>query len=289
MEDQSQAAAPDFVTRFLAPDHADEYAVDPDGSTLRKRAPESALSDYGAEQEREWAEIQSELMEGILQRTDAMLDLAVVRATCEGYDAFFRRRGPLAGNVLDVGGGWGLFRQWWTARPGEHFVVHDPGIERHDAGAYPEQREVYARAFSKPLVFVEGVGERLPYRDGSFDTAMINAALDHTLDPQRVFEEIFRVLVPGGTFLCMEHIEDAKKVNPEHYRLSNRVARVARDPKRVMGFVRAKLHGDHHMHHFTSQSLPRLARDAGFMQVSTEVVNPEHSSIAVESKKPFDA
>jgi len=291
MENQSEPATQDFVSRFLDPARAGDYAVDADGATLRKRGrADDDLARYGAAEDREqWAEVQAELMEGILERTDAMLEIENVRKAFAGHDALFAWRGPLSGDVLDVGGGWGLFRQWWTARPGETFVVHDPGIERHDAGPYPEQREVYARAFARPLVFVEGVGETLPYRDGSFDTALINASLDHTLDPQRVFREIFRVLKPGGTFLCMEHIEDAQKVNPEHYTVRRRIERVVKDPSRVVGFVRAKMHHDHHMHHFTSGSLGRLAREAGFRQISTEVLDMEHRTIAVESKKPFDA
>ena len=41
-------------------------------------------------------------------------------------------------------------------------------------------------------------GHRLPFADGSFDGVMIQAVLEHVLQPQQVVDEIHRVLKPGG-------------------------------------------------------------------------------------------
>ena len=51
-------------------------------------------------------------------------------------DIFFKARGYLKGNILDIGGGWGLFRQWWQPGEKDVFVVHDPGSERFLNGPY---------------------------------------------------------------------------------------------------------------------------------------------------------
>jgi SAM-dependent methyltransferase len=44
-----------------------------------------------------------------------------------------------------------------------------------------------------------GVGEYLPFRDGSVDAVLFNTSLDHILDWRRALEEAHRVLAPGGT------------------------------------------------------------------------------------------
>lgn len=41
-------------------------------------------------------------------------------------------------------------------------------------------------------------GHDLPFRDGTFDGVICQAVLEHVLDPQRVADEIWRVLRPGG-------------------------------------------------------------------------------------------
>jgi len=41
-------------------------------------------------------------------------------------------------------------------------------------------------------------GHDLPFRDGVFDAVVCQAVLEHVLDPQRVADEIWRVLAPGG-------------------------------------------------------------------------------------------
>ena len=42
---------------------------------------------------------------------------------------------------------------------------------------------------------------RLPFRSGAFDLVSANMVVEHLKDPREVFEEIARVLVPGGHFV----------------------------------------------------------------------------------------
>jgi SAM-dependent methyltransferase len=48
---------------------------------------------------------------------------------------------------------------------------------------------------------VIGTIERLPVREASADLVTANMVLEHVEDPGRLFEEVARVLKPGGTFL----------------------------------------------------------------------------------------
>jgi SAM-dependent methyltransferase len=47
------------------------------------------------------------------------------------------------------------------------------------------------------------VGERLPFRDGSFDGVVCCLVIEHTVDPDAVLAEAVRVLAVGGRFILL--------------------------------------------------------------------------------------
>lgn len=47
----------------------------------------------------------------------------------------------------------------------------------------------------------EGDGEKIPFADMTFDLVTSSWVLEHLRDPQRVMDEVVRVLKPGGRFL----------------------------------------------------------------------------------------
>ncbi len=52
---------------------------------------------------------------------------------------------------------------------------------------------------------VVAVGENIPFRTGSFEIALCTQVLEHTWNPERVLEEIHRVLVNNGLLLISTH------------------------------------------------------------------------------------
>jgi len=54
------------------------------------------------------------------------------------------------------------------------------------------------------IPLVQTVGERLPFRDRSFDLISVGFAMRHFADLHVVFDECRRVLAPGGRLLIME-------------------------------------------------------------------------------------
>ena len=64
---------------------------------------------------------------------------------------------------------------------------------------------------------VLGVGEHLPFVDGTFDAVISIAVLEHVRDPFRCANEISRVLKPGGELYCLIPFLQPLHGYPHHY------------------------------------------------------------------------
>jgi SAM-dependent methyltransferase len=64
---------------------------------------------------------------------------------------------------------------------------------------------------------VRGVGEKLPFKEASFDGVLSIAVLEHVKDPDRCAEEIARVLKPGGSLYCAVPFLQPYHGYPHHY------------------------------------------------------------------------
>lgn len=204
------------------------------------------------------------------------------------YNRFFEARGPLRGRVLDVGGGWGLFREWWRADPQACFTVHDPGAERFMSEPPESIRRYFRDGLSRAAWFVEGYGENLPYEDQSYDIALIAAALDHCADPPRVLAECHRVLKPGGALLVLQHVEpEARDTAGRIRRHVRRVISVLADMQRLRRAMRRLfVHpGDPHLHHFSAATLKQLVEAARFEACAIEALSAELGIVAVQARK----
>ena len=105
----------------------------------------------------------------------------------------------LAGSVVEVGAGNGLnFAHYPAEVAGVLAVEPDPYLRRI-------AREHAGRA----LVAVEirdGVAERLPAADGSFDAAVVTLVLCSVADQRAVLAEVRRVVRPDGQLRFIEHV-----------------------------------------------------------------------------------
>lgn len=105
----------------------------------------------------------------------------------------------LCGRILDVGGGNGVVQHYLS--DAVQYVAVDPSLDwladewAALAGDFP--------CLNTPPPFVRGVGEALPFRAQSFDTVLAFWTLNHVSQPDRVFQEVHRVLKPGGQFFAV--------------------------------------------------------------------------------------
>lgn len=99
----------------------------------------------------------------------------------------------LAGDVLEIGPGYGVTTRWLAERAGALTAAEvDPRLAK-DLG----------RAMGERVDVRTADGTRLPFADASFDAVVCFTVLHHVPSPaqqDRVFAEAARVLRPGGVF-----------------------------------------------------------------------------------------
>ncbi len=96
--------------------------------------------------------------------------------------------------VLDLGCAGGFMSEA-IARKGADVSGIDPAAEAIAAA------QTHAEQEGLSIRYDVGVGEALPYPDGSFDAVVCVDVLEHVADLQAVLDEVARVLTPGGYFL----------------------------------------------------------------------------------------
>jgi demethylmenaquinone methyltransferase/2-methoxy-6-polyprenyl-1,4-benzoquinol methylase len=113
------------------------------------------------------------------------------------------RHGDLEGRerVLDVGCGTGRYTSKVQARLGRPVVGMDLS-----SGMLARAREKVAAGAEIRLV--RGDAQRLPFRDNSFDAAMMILVVHHIEDLAPMARELLRVLAPGGRVMFMTRDHD---------------------------------------------------------------------------------
>ncbi|MCZ8316879.1 class I SAM-dependent methyltransferase [Phreatobacter sp.] len=105
----------------------------------------------------------------------------------------------LAGHVLDIGCGPQTVPSYLAHWPTNQIAGVDPISSAED----------------HPFLFVPGVGEFLPFDDGSFQTVVSGTTLDHYYLLDVGLREAFRVLAPGGYFVAwITEFEGAPPYDP---------------------------------------------------------------------------
>lgn len=108
-------------------------------------------------------------------------------------------------HCLDVAGGTGDIAMRIVEASGgaAKTTVFDINSSMLEVG---KQRAI-SRGLSEQLDFVEGNAEELPFADNTFDGYTIAFGIRNVPDINKALREAFRVLKPGGRFLCLEFSE----------------------------------------------------------------------------------
>jgi ubiquinone/menaquinone biosynthesis C-methylase UbiE len=111
------------------------------------------------------------------------------------------RRGLLAGargRTIDIGAGTGANLDLWP-EPVTELVVAEP-----DPHMLKKLRAKVGAG--EGVEIVQAPAQRLPFAEGSFDTAVFTLVLCTVPDPGAALAETARILRPGGKLLFIEHV-----------------------------------------------------------------------------------
>ena len=141
-------------------------------------------------------------------------DATTGRVFAFGYDWFLgmseraglsqRRRELLAaarGRTIEVGAGTGLNLVHYPAVPELVLAEPNPNMVKRLRARVEHSLRV--------AEVVQAPGERLPFPDDSFDTAVMTLVLCTAPDPEIVLAEVARVLRPDGLLLFLEHVRSS--------------------------------------------------------------------------------
>ena len=124
------------------------------------------------------------------------LRLARYPALAEYLQTWLAERPPDATfKLLDVGAGFGrTFLYLEAAGIADRFELQGLDIDpARKAGVYADN----------PWNIVQGDAEQpLPYADDSLDVVVCEQLLEHLSSPQTLIDSVYRVLKPGGVFIC---------------------------------------------------------------------------------------
>ncbi|MHB8463689.1 MAG: class I SAM-dependent methyltransferase [Acidimicrobiales bacterium] len=122
----------------------------------------------------------------------------------------------LAGRVIELGAGNGLNFAHYPPAVTEVVAVEPEPYLRHRAAAAAETAAVQ-------VTVVDGVADRLPADDDSFDAGVASLVLCSVPDQDRALAELLRVIRPGGELRFYEHVRAS---TPRRARLQDRVDRI---------------------------------------------------------------
>ena len=111
-------------------------------------------------------------------------------------------KGPAAFRLLDVAGGTGdvAMRCVGAAGPNVEAVICDISGEMLAVG----HRRVVKAGLADRIRLSQGNAEALPFRAGAFDACTIAFGIRNVTHIDAALREAYRVLRPGGRFLCLE-------------------------------------------------------------------------------------
>lgn len=141
----------------------------------------------------------------VAERYDLMNDLmsgGLHRLWKDGMVAWLAPSKRPGFKALDVAGGTGdiAFRIVDASRGAARVTVLDINGSMLEVG----QDRAEKKGIADNLTFVEANAEELPFEDASFDAYTIAFGIRNVPHIDRALDEAFRVLKPGGRFLCLE-------------------------------------------------------------------------------------
>lgn len=109
--------------------------------------------------------------------------------------------GITSGDILEIGPGPGYFGLEWLKKVRNANLT---GIEISSDMIKLAKKNSREYGFSEKTNYVRGNAMDMPFEEGSFDAVISNGSLHEWENPKKVFNEIHRVLKPGGKYCIID-------------------------------------------------------------------------------------
>ncbi|XP_017785139.1 PREDICTED: 2-methoxy-6-polyprenyl-1,4-benzoquinol methylase, mitochondrial [Nicrophorus vespilloides] len=179
--------------------------------SLRRCSTSAKQTHFGFETvpENEKTEKVREVFENVAHSYDVMNDVMSVGIHRIWKDMFIHNLGPTKNTkLLDVAGGTGdiAFRflnyvKNSNLEEGSHVTVCDINQAMLDVGKARCEKLKYD---SEHISWQQGNAEELPFEDNKFNAYTIAFGVRNVTHIDKVLKEAYRVLKPGGRFMCLE-------------------------------------------------------------------------------------
>ncbi len=141
------------------------------------------------------------VFDSVAPRYDVMNDLMSLGIHRVWKDIFVTALRPRASEtLLDLAGGTGDISFGWLKKGGGPVLLSDINAAMLSVG----RDRATERGFLDTIAFAVADAEKLPLPDACVDRVSIAFGLRNCTDKDAVLREAFRVLKPGGRFLCLE-------------------------------------------------------------------------------------
>lgn len=127
-----------------------------------------------------------------------LMSLGIHRLWKDGLIEWLNPRPDM--RLLDVGGGTGDIAFRFLKRGGGSVMVSDINPNMLEVG----KKRALDKGIVENIEWQVADVEKLPFDDNSFDAVTIAFCIRNVTHPEQGLREMYRVLKPGGRFLCLE-------------------------------------------------------------------------------------
>ena len=110
---------------------------------------------------------------------------------------------PASAHILDIGAGYGGSARWLARNKGHRVTA----LNLSEVQNQRDRQMNEAQGLSDQIDVIDGDFENLPFKDATFDAVWCQDSILHSGNRKRVFEEVNRVLKPGGHFVFTDPME----------------------------------------------------------------------------------